>query len=164
MKNRERQTFTCECGFSWLEGLSGSHSCTSGYQKQIKELKEQLSGKTAVMVTPARILKVDTVVFTEVMKFHYVANSSQTQIVLEHIQLFHEPSYLDSRNNDGYWLSESHYTEDEIRGENCIFEDRGNQIPFVEVKFYGDAKLKKLYFFKHQQANDFYKLLSSLLA
>lgn len=38
----ERQTFTCACGFSWLQGLSGSHSCTPGYQKQIEELKARV--------------------------------------------------------------------------------------------------------------------------
>lgn len=43
MENRERQTFTCACGFSWLQGLSGSHSCTPGYQKQIADLKAQLN-------------------------------------------------------------------------------------------------------------------------
>ncbi|AFX93646.1 hypothetical protein G646_gp178 [Serratia phage phiMAM1] len=45
----ERQTFTCECGFSWLQGLSGSHSCTPGYQKQIKELKERVESYGGVV-------------------------------------------------------------------------------------------------------------------
>lgn len=36
-------TFTCDCGFSWLRGNSGAHDCSYGYRKQIAELREKLA-------------------------------------------------------------------------------------------------------------------------
>lgn len=37
----QSHTFTCQCGFSWVTGQSGSHSCDEGYRKQNKELESQ---------------------------------------------------------------------------------------------------------------------------
>jgi hypothetical protein len=39
-------TFSCDCGFSWQRGFSGSHDCSVGLRKQIADLKAQpVTGK-----------------------------------------------------------------------------------------------------------------------
>ncbi|WP_420279561.1 hypothetical protein [Serratia sp. BNK-4] len=37
-------TFTCDCGFSWQRGLSGSHDCAQGLRSQIEDLKATAPG------------------------------------------------------------------------------------------------------------------------
>uniref|UniRef100_A0AAU8L073 Uncharacterized protein n=1 Tax=Serratia phage Kevin TaxID=3161161 RepID=A0AAU8L073_9CAUD len=51
----ERQTFTCNCGFSWLQGTNGTHSCSEHYRKKVDDLVarvlayEQREQSTAVV-------------------------------------------------------------------------------------------------------------------
>lgn len=59
---KERQTFTCNCGFSWLEGLSGSHHCDTGYQKQIADLKAQLNHYVAAEHARNSFSQVDDII------------------------------------------------------------------------------------------------------
>lgn len=35
-------TFTCDCGFSWKRGFSGSHDCGDGLRRQIADLNVQI--------------------------------------------------------------------------------------------------------------------------
>lgn len=43
------QTHTCECGFTWKHGLSGSHHCGPYYQKRIAELIKQRDDAVSVI-------------------------------------------------------------------------------------------------------------------
>ena len=39
--------FNCDCGFSWVRGQSGAHSCGDGLRKQITELKAERNALAA---------------------------------------------------------------------------------------------------------------------
>jgi len=38
---RNETDFTCDCGFTWLFGESGSHNCRPYYQATITKLEEE---------------------------------------------------------------------------------------------------------------------------
>ena len=44
-----RKTFTCDCGFEWLEGNSGSHQCEPFYRATIKRLEQELNSQSAIL-------------------------------------------------------------------------------------------------------------------
>jgi hypothetical protein len=43
------KTFTCDCGFEWLEGTSGSHECGPFYRATIKRLQQELNSQSAII-------------------------------------------------------------------------------------------------------------------
>jgi len=45
------EQFTCECGFTWLRGQSGSHECGPGYRAKI----ERLECENAALVEALRL-------------------------------------------------------------------------------------------------------------
>lgn len=42
MMSQNIKTHTCQCGFSWQNGLSGSHMCEPYYRKKIAALNQQV--------------------------------------------------------------------------------------------------------------------------
>lgn len=43
------KTFTCDCGFEWAEGTSGSHECGPYYRAIIKRLEQELNSQSAII-------------------------------------------------------------------------------------------------------------------
>lgn len=51
------ETHTCDCGFTWKHGRSGSHSCTPHYQSKIAELRAALEAAEQKLALPAPDLR-----------------------------------------------------------------------------------------------------------
>jgi hypothetical protein len=45
---QERETHTCDCGYTWFHGLSGSHACEPHYRKRIADLEQKLAVSSSV--------------------------------------------------------------------------------------------------------------------